>query len=202
MLIAFLFLSFGMHPDLLQKTVFQIMPLPDREWKAMAACWHPVQFKRREVMTAAGEVEKYLYFVISGVQRIFCLEGDKESTIIFSYTGSFSGVLDSFQLQLPSPWCLETLTHSEFLRMSYTDFNQLGQQFPLLERWARIGTAAALAGVLERHKELLSFTAEQKFRKLLTRSPQVLQLIPHKYLASYLGIDPATFSKLLSTVKL
>jgi len=49
---------------------------------------------------------------------------------------------------------------------------------------------------------LLSFTAEQKFRKLLTRSPQVLQLIPHKYLASYLGIDPATFSKLLGTVKL
>lgn len=178
------------------------MPLPDPVWEALAACWYPVQFKRREVMTAAGEIEKYLYFVTAGVQRVFSLEGDKESTLVFTYTGSFSGVLDSFQLQQPSPWYLETLTHSEFLRMSYADFNRLTLEYPIIERWVRLGTVAAMAGVLERNNELLSFTAEQKFRKLLTRSPHVLQLIPHKYLASYLGIDPATFSKLLSTVKL
>ncbi len=178
------------------------MPLPDDVWEALAACWHPVQFKRKEVMTAAGEIEKYLYFVTAGVQRVFSLENDKESTLVFTYAGSFSGVLDSFQLQQPSPWCLETLTHSELLRLSYADFNRLTLQYPLLERWVRLATVAALAGVLERHKELLSFSAEQKFRTLLTRSPHVLQLIPHKYLASYLGIDPATFSKLLSTVKL
>ncbi|RAK41539.1 UNVERIFIED_ORG: CRP-like cAMP-binding protein [Chitinophaga ginsengisegetis] len=202
MLIAFLFLSFRMSLQLLHKTVFQIMPLPDPVWEALAGCWHPVQFKRREVMTAAGEIEKYLYFVTAGVQRVFSLEGDKESTLVFTYTGSFSGVLDSFQLQQPSPWYLETLTHSEFLRMSYADFNRLTLEYPIIERWVRLGTVAAMAGVLERNNELLSFTAEQKFRKLLTRSPHVLQLIPHKYLASYLGIDPATFSKLLSTVKL
>jgi len=178
------------------------MPLPDPVWEALAGCWHPVQFKRREVMTVAGEIEKYLYFVTAGVQRVFSLEGDKESTLVFTYTGSFSGVLDSFQLQQPSPWYLETLTHSEFLRMSYADFNRLTLEYPIIERWVRLGTVAAMAGVLERNNELLSFTAEQKFRKLLTRSPHVLQLIPHKYLASYLGIDPATFSKLLSTVKL
>lgn len=188
--------------ELLQKAIFRIMPLPDREWEALMACWVPVQYKRKEVITVAGEVEKYLYFVTAGVQRVFYLDGDKESTLVFTYTGSFSGVMDSFQLQRPSPWYLETLTHSELLRMSYADFNRLTLEFPLIERWVRLATVAALAGVLERHRELLSFTAEQKFKKLLTRSPQVLQLIPHKYLASYLGIDPATFSKLLSTVKL
>ncbi|CAL1521368.1 Crp/Fnr family transcriptional regulator [Chitinophaga sp. MM2321] len=191
-----------MSLTLLQKTVYQIMPLPTAEWEAMSACWLPVQYKRKAMITPAGEVERYLYFVLEGVQRIFCLEGDKESTIIFSYTGSFSGIMDSFQLQRPSPWYLETLTASKLLRMTYADFNRLTLQYPLIERWARLGTVAALGGVLERHKELLSFSAEQKFRTLLTRSPQVLQLIPQKYLAAYLGIDPATFSKLLHAVKL
>ena len=60
----------------------------------------------------------------------------------------------------------------------------------------------ALAGVLERQVELLKFSAEEKFRILLKRSPQVLQMIPHKYLASYLGIDASTFSKLLSSVRI
>jgi CRP-like cAMP-binding protein len=188
--------------DQLRQTVFSMMPLPEKEWEALAACWQPVRYKRKELLTSAGDVEKYLYFVIDGVQRAFSLEGEKDATIVFTYAGNFSGVLDSFLLQTPSPWYLETLTHSELLRMSFTDFNRLTLQYPLVERWVRLSTAAALAGVLERQKELLCFTAEQKFRQLLTRSPQVLQLIPHKYLASYLGIDPATFSKLLSTVKL
>jgi CRP-like cAMP-binding protein len=63
-------------------------------------------------------------------------------------------------------------------------------------------TSWALKGVLERQVELQSFSAEEKFRQLLTRSPQVLNLIPHKYLASYLGLDATTFSKLLGRVRL
>ncbi|MET6999599.1 Crp/Fnr family transcriptional regulator [Chitinophaga defluvii] len=191
-----------MEKALLQKAIFHTLPLPPAEWEALAACWHPVQYKRKEVMTAAGEIERYVYFVLEGVQRAFYLEGEKDATLVFSYTGSFSGIVDSFQLQQPSRYYLETLTSSRFLRMSYTDFNQLSLEYPLIERWVRLATAQALAGVLERHIEILTFTAAQKFRVLLTRSPQVLQLIPHKYLASYLGIDPATFSKLLSTIRL
>jgi CRP-like cAMP-binding protein len=191
-----------MSLDLLHKTANAIMPLPATEWEALAACWTPVKFKRKEIITPAGEIEKYLYFVVEGVQRVFSLDGEKETTLIFSYTGSFSGIMDSFQLQKPSPWYLEALTHSEMLRLSFADFVRLTDEYPLLQKWVRIGSVAALSGVLERYNELIAFTAEQKFRKLLTRSPHVLQLIPHKYLASYLGIDPATFSKLLSTVKL
>jgi hypothetical protein len=55
-----------------------------------------------------------------------------------------------------------------------------------------------LKGTLERQIELQCFSAEQKFAVLFKRSPHVFQLIPHKYLASYLGMDAATFSKLLS----
>jgi len=58
------------------------------------------------------------------------------------------------------------------------------------------------AGVLERQIEIQCFSAEEKFKALLKRSPHVLQLIPHKYLASYLGIDAATFSKLPGSVRL
>ena len=62
--------------------------------------------------------------------------------------------------------------------------------------------AKALRGVLARQIELISFSAEEKFKTLLGRSPHLLQIIPHKYLASYLGIDASTFSKLLGSVRL
>lgn len=177
-------------------------PLANDEWNAFAACWQPVSFKRKATLTNAGDVEHYVYFVLEGVQRAFYLDEQREATLVFSYTGSFSGVVDSFQLQQPSRYYLETLTASRLLRLSYPDFVRLTDQYPAVERWVRLATAQALAGVLERQIELLTYTAEEKFRILLTRSPHVLQLIPHKYLASYLGLDPATFSKLLKSVRL
>ena len=55
--------------------------------------------------------------------------------------------------------------------------------------------------VLERQIELQSLSAEDRFRTLLKRRGHVLDMIPHKYLASYLGMDATNFSKLLGTVK-
>jgi hypothetical protein len=65
--------------------------------------------------------------------------------------------------------------------------------YPAIQKLILRATSFALKGVLERVVELQCFTAEEKFRGLLKRSPHVLNLIPHKYLASYLGIDASTF---------
>jgi CRP-like cAMP-binding protein len=80
--------------------------------------------------------------------------------------------------------------------------DQLMNVYPNIQRMILQLSALALKGVLERQIELQCFSAEQKFKTLLTRSPHVLQIIPHKYLASYLGIDATTFSKLLGSVRL
>jgi CRP-like cAMP-binding protein len=78
----------------------------------------------------------------------------------------------------------------------------LVKEFPGFQGLLLKATSFALKGVLERVVELQCFTAEEKFRQLLKRSPHVLNLIPHKYLASYLGIDASTFSKLLGSVRI
>jgi CRP-like cAMP-binding protein len=187
----------------LQKFITPIHPLREEEWNDFAAIWQPFSAKRKTVLTAAGETEKYLYFVTEGVQRAFYMDEDgKESTIVFMYPYSFSGVADSFLLQQPSRYYLETLTKSEFIRTTYHQVQELADRYHNFEKLLRKATNYTLAGALERQIELQSFSAEKKFRTLLKRSPHVLTLIPHKYLASYLGIDAATFSKLLGTVRL
>ena len=75
-------------------------------------------------------------------------------------------------------------------------------EYPAILRMVLQLTSFALKGVLESQIELQCFSAEEKFRTLLKQSPHVLQIIPHKYLASYLGIDATTFSKLLGSVRL
>jgi len=189
--------------DKLKEFVLKIQPLGEDEWEAFACVWQPVSCKRRTVLTAAGSIERHLYFVLEGVQRSFYIgKGDVESTIVFTYPYSFSGIADSFLTQTSSIYSFETLTASRFLRTTYQQVEALVKEFPGFQGLLLKATSFALKGVLERVVELQCFTAEEKFRQLLKRSPHVLNLIPHKYLASYLGIDASTFSKLLGSVRI
>ncbi|RYY22064.1 MAG: Crp/Fnr family transcriptional regulator [Chitinophagaceae bacterium] len=192
-----------MEIDKLREIVFKVHPLAEEEWDDLSRIWVDVRYKRKTLLTASGEVERNLYFVTGGVQRAFYLEaGHPESTIVFTYPYSFSGVADSFLTQTPSKYFFETLTASTMMRTSYQQISALMDKYHNVERWVLKATGFALMGTLERQVELMSFTAEEKFRTLLKRSPHVLQIIPHKYLASYLGLDPSTFSKLISNVRI
>ena len=177
-------------------------PIAPEAWDEFSRIWLPVSYKRKSVMTVAGETEKYLYWVTEGVQRGFHLHGTKEATIVFTYASSFSGIIDSFLNQQPSRYFLETLTSSEFLRTSFSQFEQMRRKHPSITEAVYKMLSLTVGGILERQIELMVYTAEEKFKVLLNRSPQILQIVPHKYLASYLGLDPTTFSKLMGSVKI
>ncbi|MGH1435977.1 MAG: Crp/Fnr family transcriptional regulator [Lewinella sp.] len=182
----------------------QTVKIREEVWDACLPAWQPFSAKRRTILTTAGDRERYLYFVLDGIQRVFFLteDGAKEATLVFTYAPSLSGVADSFLGQHPSHFYLETLTESRFLRIPYHAFMEQCLTFSEMNQLSLALAATAFEGVLLRQAELQTAGAEAKFRALLERSPHVLNLIPHKYLASYLGIDPATFSRLLGSVKL
>jgi CRP-like cAMP-binding protein len=140
---------------------------------------------------------------LEGVQRAYYVgEDGREATLVFTYAPSFGGVADSFLLQQPSRYWYETLTPSRFLRATFQQLDELMQRHHALERLMRQLTNHALAGTLARQIELQSFSAEQRFRALLSRSPQLLQLVPHKYIANYLGMDATNFSKFMGSIRL
>jgi hypothetical protein len=62
-------------------------------------------------------------------------------------------------------------------------------------------TEAVLAGMINRHIELHSLSMEERYRTFCQRSAHLLHTVPHKYIASYLGIDPTNFSKLFNSVR-
>lgn len=188
---------------LLESVVRAIYPLDEADWKALSAIWKPFEARRKEIITAAGETERYLYFVTDGVQRIYYLDDqDREATIAFTYRPSFGGIIDSVLMEVPSRYYYETLTPSRFIRTPYSDFRDVAMHRPAIERMLRAGMTQTLSGILERLVEVQCFSSEEKFRNLLKRSPHILQLVPHKYLANYLGIDATNFSKLVNKVRI
>lgn len=186
----------------LHQLTSQFHPLQRAEWDAFAGIWSPFSAKRKEQLTLAGEPERFIYFVLSGIQRVYFSDGEREATLVFTYAHSFGGVLDSLLMQQPSRYCYETLSPSEFLRARQADLLALMADHRSLETLVRKGVTWSMSGMMERLVELECFSAEERFRTLLKRSPHILQLIPHKYLANYLGMDATNFSKLLNSVRI
>lgn len=187
----------------LKKITTAIHPLQQEEMDAFVSAFIPFTAKRKQLLTTSDKTEKYLYFITEGVQRIYAIDDmEKEATILFTYPYSFGGVLDSFMLQNSSKYFYETLSASSFLRAAHSELQIIRKQFPAIEQMLNKGLSMALSGVLERLAEIQSLSAEEKLRKLFGRSPHIFQLIPQKYLANYLGIDPTNFSKFMNNIKL
>ncbi|UTW62390.1 Crp/Fnr family transcriptional regulator [bacterium SCSIO 12741] len=179
-----------------------IHPLPEEVMEEFVDAWKPFEASRKQLLTREGDVENYIYFVTEGIQRSYYIKDDKEHVIAFTYAPSFSGIPESFITQTPSLYYLECITPSRFLRMPRQQLEVLLEEHRSIERLFRISTEQILIGFIHRHYELLALSIEERFKTFLQRSPHLLNQIPHKHLASYLGMAPSNFSKLLGTVQL
>lgn len=189
--------------EALQKAIESLTSFTPEARVDFIIIWSEHHVKRKDILTPAGEVEKYLYFVLDGVQRIIYQDDqNRESTLVFSYPSSFGGSIDSFFLQKPSAYSFEALTPSSFLRAPFQLVDACMQKHHCVSEAIRLGMMHSFSGLLERMVELQCFSSEEKFRQLLKRSPHILTLVPHKYLANYLGIDPTNFSKFMNSVRI
>lgn len=180
----------------------KIHPVKDEILDEYISQWEEYSEPRKTILTAAGKTEHYMYFVLDGIQKSYYLNEDKEHVIAFTYPPSFSGIPDSFLTQKPSPYFLETITDSKFLRISYECHQEYLAKYRPVETLFRKAIEIILIGVLERQYELMAYSIKERFTIFMKRSPHLLNMVPHKDLASYLDIDPTNFSKLLSSVKL
>ncbi len=157
-------------------------------------------FKKGEFITVPGQVQKELYFVKSVVQMSYFDADDKSHVIAFTYYPNLCAIPDSFQFQAPSKYFLTCLMDSEMEFITFDELQKLFDESQQIERLFRKMTEFVLAGMINRHIELHSLTIEERYRSFCQRSPHLLRLVPHKYIASYLGMDPTNFSKLFNRV--
>lgn len=166
----------------------------------IAAClplWtKSVTLKRNDFLVRAGQVEHHLYFVSSGALRIYLPDATEEICVGFAYGTSLICSFPSFVDNRPSDYCLQALKKTELLAISRADFLGLLDSNANFARFWRMELERVLVGRIEREIDLLLPEPERRLQRLLARSPHLFQLIPKKYIASYLRMTPETLSRL------
>lgn len=159
-------------------------------------------FKKGAFITVPGQIQREVYFVKRGVQMSYFDSKSKTHVIAFTYPPNLCAIPESFFFQSPSNYYLSCITDSELGYITFDELQLLFDESQQIERLFRRMTEAVLSGFISRHIELHSMSIEERFKVFCQRSPHLFQLVPHKYIASYLSIDPTNFSKLFNSVKL
>ncbi|MBD2713620.1 Crp/Fnr family transcriptional regulator [Microvirga sp. STR05] len=165
--------------------------------EAFVAGWQkPVQLARHDFLIRPGQVEHHLYFVAEGVLRIFLPVATEEICVGFGYAGTLICSFPSFVEGRPSDYAIQVLRRSRLLGISRATVLALLESHPNIARFWRTEMERAVVGRIEREIDLLLPEPQRRLDRLRTRSPHLFQLVPRKYIASYLRMTPETLSRL------
>ena len=154
-------------------------------------------YKAKTIILNAGEVCKYSYFVNSGLLRSFNINDNiVEHVLSFACEGWWIGDMYSLLSQKPGNLFLEVLEDAEVVLLSKENQETLYHQIPKLERFFRIIVENSLVAYQERLMDNLSLTAEERFDKFCKKYPTLIQKVPQKQIASFIGVTPEFFSKM------
>lgn len=187
-----------MAPLILQNIAKHIALSPDEQLLFLSKT-ETQTFKAKTILLSSGEICKHSYFVNSGILRSFNINDNiVEYVLSFACEGWWIGDMYSLISQKQGNLFIEVLEDAEIVTLSKENQEYLYAEIPKLERFFRILTENSLVANQERLMDNLSLSAEERFEKFQIKYPTLLQKIPQKHIASYIGVTPEFFSKMKS----
>jgi CRP-like cAMP-binding protein len=159
------------------------------------------QFKKKEMITVAGEVERYLNFMIKGLARKFFRNGNQELITQISIEGHIIHAQASFHRQQPSHYFVEAIEPTTLISIDFDALNEIFATNAKMERMGRLVITDIMVLNDRWQMMLLKMSPRERFLDFVQRNPELLQRTPQKFLASLLNIQPETFSRFKHLLK-
>lgn len=158
--------------------------------------------KKKEHLLVQGDVCNFGIFIIEGCIRYYYLEDGVEATGNFFFENSWYADIESFLNGKPSLLYIETLEDCELYYLYKHDFDKLIRDYPVFSMFLPNMMERSIKGLTNRNKAMLTFSIEERYLRFIKDRPKVMERVPLKYVASYLGIKPESLSRLRTRLTL
>lgn len=144
-----------------------------------------------------GEICSRIFFIEKGSVRWFYVNQDgKDITDSFGLENSFVTAFDSFFQRRPSRYFIELLEDSTVYSMTYDDLEDAFEKFPEIEKVGRLILIQILEQILDKNAALQFNNAQQRYKFITEKHPDLLQRVSLGHIASFLGITQETLSRI------
>ncbi|PEN06295.1 hypothetical protein CRI93_10770 [Longimonas halophila] len=174
--------------------------LSEDEWAAVERGVTPARLSAGEPLVNEGQACRRVAYIRQGAFVYFTLRDGHKNVTGFDFEGDIAGDLQSFFEARPAAKNVVALEDSDVLMLTQQQFKTLVDGNPAFKH-IRLAMAERLfEGAQSRAVEMQTYSAEERYRRLLQRSPHVIQRVPLYLIASYIGITPEALSRIRSRI--
>ncbi|MBB2146495.1 cyclic nucleotide-binding domain-containing protein [Pedobacter sp. LMG 31464] len=174
-----------------------IYPLSDELKKAIVNESNIIHVEKKTQLLNAGETSNNIYFINKGAARVYYLDKEgAEITSWFLFENELLISVYSFFTGLPGFEYLETLENSTLIVLKREKLNKLYEKYLDFNFIGRKLTEFYYIRNEIQANELRVLTAKQRYQRLLTNNPKLLNRVSLGHIASYLGISQETLSRI------
>ena len=182
----------------IKKYIDQIATISEEDWDFFRSKLQRRTLPKKTIFLKINQIENHISFIESGVVRLFIPKEnpEKEITFGFSFKDQFVSAYDSFLTQKPSLYQLQTLTETSVLSITYKDLQAVYKTTQIGDLIGRLTAERLFLIKSKREQNLLNLSAEERYLKLFKERPELLKIIPLKYISSYIGVTAQALSRI------
>ncbi|MCB0734458.1 MAG: Crp/Fnr family transcriptional regulator [Bacteroidetes bacterium] len=154
-------------------------------------------YKEGELIAKHGDRFPHIIAIRKGIIRTYELKSDgEERTTRLAVDGDITSCSACFMANKPSEEYLEAVEDCKVILISMDKFKRLAKQNIHFMSLHNEGLEDSMLDAIERIRFFIMMTPEERYAQLLRKSPHLIQRVPQKYLASYLGVTTVSLSRI------
>jgi CRP-like cAMP-binding protein len=176
----------------------QIATISNIDWDFFTSKLQRRVIQKKAIFLKLNHTENHISFIESGVVRLYIPKEnpEKEITFGFSFKNQFISAYDSFLTQEPSAYQLQALTETTLLSITYSDLQEVYKRTQIGNFIGRLTAERLFLIKSKREQNLLSLNAKERYIRLFKERPELLKVIPLKYISSYIGVTAQALSRI------
>lgn len=181
----------------LRKNIEEITLVNDAEMELINSFFMLKKVRRSQYLLHEGDDVKHEFMVLSGIYIVYYIDDDgKEHIVKFAHENCWMSDYKAFFKQCHASMFIECIEGGEVLCLTLYGREQLSAELDKMKHFFKARMTNEYVALEDRVKLLLSNTARQRYEEFVKAYPELLQRIPKKIIASYLGVCRETLSRL------
>lgn len=181
--------------DELSNFIRTMINISERDLECILSNFKAITFGKNKYVLKKNQFCTKFYFVKSGGVRIWFEKGDTPITAWLIFENDFFSELSSLKSGKPSQFNIQAITDTTLLAIDKNSMEYLYEQFPQWQCFGRLIWENAFLKVIDGIISHQTLTAEERYLSALQQS-NLIQKIPLKQLASFLGMTPTSLSRI------
>lgn len=182
----------------LHQSITQLYPqLSPQEWAYLESITTLQEYAKKAYIIQQGNLQQHLYFVTQGLVRGFYInEKGEEITIRFAQEYNYVTHYSALLSQQPSQYYFQCLEPTTTLQLNFAGIQEGYHLHQGLEKFGRLIAEQILQAQQKRIEAFQFLTAEARYLQFVEQYPQLFNRVSLSHLASYLGIQRPSLSRI------